>query len=310
VGAAALGACYLERLAARRCSTHTLRLTRTALRRFAAQLDGRRRRDLRRVDERDLARYLAQLRRAETRAGLGLSDWTVYNYCKVLKRFFGFLASAGLLLRDPSSGLELKAPQTLPRHVPSAAQLARLMQQPQQTAVGLRDRALLEVLYGSGLRISECSRLELGDLDLCRGLVFVRDGKGRKDRVVPLSGRAVTALLTYLRGSRRELLRTAHEAALFLSARGGGRMGVAELRVRVYWYARRAGFTSALGPHRLRHACATHLLQGGASVRHVQAILGHKCLATTALYTRVVMRDLAAVIARAHPRERARRYAR
>jgi len=171
------------------------------------------------------------------------------------------------------------------------------------TLRGKRNRAILELLYGTGIRVSECERLDVRDLDLAQGHVFIRDGKGRKDRVVPVVGRALEALDRYLREARPELLRDPREAALFLTRRGT-RVSVKNIQYLVRMNARAAGLTGVT-PHGLRHGCATHLLQGGADVRHVQHLLGHKSLDTTAIYTHVAPQDLAQAIAKAHPRERA-----
>jgi integrase/recombinase XerD len=168
------------------------------------------------------------------------------------------------------------------------------------SVLGKRDRAALETLYGTGIRRGECVRLDLTDLDLGQGVLLVRDGKGRKDRFVPVAGRAALALDLYLR-ERPALVSDPREGALFLS-RFGRRLGKVGLAALVARHALAARVSAH--PHALRHACATHLLKGGADVRHVQELLGHKSLQTTALYTRVGVEDLRQVLARCHPRER------
>ncbi len=173
----------------------------------------------------------------------------------------------------------------------------------QNSAKGKRDRALLELLYGTGLRMSECVRLDLADVELSVGTVLVRDGKGRKDRVVPLAGRAKEALSTYLSSARPGLARWSEDSALFV-ARTGTRLSAMSVRVLVREYGRRAGVRASC--HVLRHSYATHLLAGGADIREIQRLLGHQNLTTTALYTRVDRRALAAMLARCHPRERQR----
>jgi integrase/recombinase XerD len=196
----------------------------------------------------------------------------------------------------------------LPRIVLSREQARRLMEAPSAfTPLGQRDRALLEVLYGTGIRLRECARLELRDVDLGKGALFVRDGKGKKDRVVPFAGQAVAALDLYLREGRPALARSAREQALFLSSISGGALDASSIQLAVHNHARAAGLPVAVSPHVLRHTYATHLIQGGADVRHVQKLLGHACLQSTTIYTRVFPRDLAQAVAKAHPRERARR---
>ena len=172
------------------------------------------------------------------------------------------------------------------------------------TLRGKRSRAILETLYGTGIRVSECERLDVRDLDLVQGLLLIRDGKGRKDRVVPVVGRALEALDLYLHDVRPELVKDPREAALFLTRRGA-RVSVKSIQYLVRMNARAAGIAAPVTPHALRHGCATHLLQGGADVRHVQQLLGHKSLDTTAIYTHVQPEDLAQAVSKAHPRERA-----
>jgi integrase/recombinase XerD len=149
--------------------------------------------------------------------------------------------------------------------------------------------------------MSECVRLDLADVDLGAGSVLVRDGKGRKDRVVPLAGRAREALAAYLARSRPDLARWSDESALFL-ARTGERLSAMSLRVLVCTYGERVGVRASC--HVLRHSYATHLLQGGANVREIQKLLGHRHLTTTAVYTRVDVRGLMVMIRKCHPRDR------
>jgi integrase/recombinase XerD len=171
-------------------------------------------------------------------------------------------------------------------------------------AVGPRDRAILEVLYGTGLRVSECVRLDLQDVGLREGQLLVRNGKGKKDRVVPLVGQALLALDRYLREVRHALVRDPKEQAVFLSVIGT-RLSPVTLQYQVRRYAKALGLRAK--PHVLRHSCATHLLRHGADVRQIQQLLGHRALETTALYLRVDVSHLAEVVARAHPRERSGR---
>lgn len=193
----------------------------------------------------------------------------------------------------------------LPRVVLSRLQARRLIEAPSPfTPVGKRDRALLELLYGTGLRVSECARLELRDVDLGRGTLFVRQGKGKKDRIVPFAGQAAAALDLYLREGRPAFTRTARQQALFLSSSSGKAMGAGSIQLVVRAHARDAGLKVPVTPHVLRHTYATHLIQGGADVRHVQKLLGHACLESTTIYTRVFPKDLAKMVEKAHPRER------
>ena len=259
--------------------------------------------DARAVTEAHLAAYARTLAEHTTRTGRRLAPASRAAALSVVRRFCAWLEVRGVVLRNPARILSLPKSTSLPRGILSITQARRLMAAPfPGSVIGQRDRAILELLYGTGLRLGEAARTDVTDLDLRSGLLLVRNGKGRKDRIVPICGSAATALDLYLRESRPELVARI-DAALFLS-RDGARLGAPGLRVRVKSYGRRIGVT--LTPHALRHSCATHLLRGGADLRHVQALLGHQRLTTTALYTRVATRDLRAVVARCHPRMHAR----
>jgi integrase/recombinase XerD len=269
-----------------------------------AHLEGLGVRDLRAVREEHLVSYARELRTVEGKRGRIATISTQRSFLSTVRGFFAYLERRALILRDPSRELVMPNAERLPRAVPSEAQVRRLLQAPfPGSPRGLRDRAILEVLYGTGLRVSECVRLDVVDLDLAEGTLLVRDGKGKKDRIVPVGGRAALALELYLREARSCFRKSSQERALFVSTLGGRlTRGAVEARVR----ALQKSIASPvwISPHVLRHACATHLLKGGADIRHVQELLGHKRLETTALYTRVNVKDLAEVLARAHPRER------
>jgi integrase/recombinase XerD len=200
--------------------------------------------------------------------------------------------------------LDLPRVRRLPRVVLSERDAERLVTMPwPSTALGKRDRAILELLYGTGIRVGECERLDLTDLDLEARTLLIRDGKGRKDRIVPITERAAIALDFYLRESRPVLLRRTSPPALFI-ARGARRLQRQSIEKLVRVHAAAAQIEQRLSPHALRHACATHLIRGGADIRHVQALLGHRNLNTTARYAHVAIKDLRAVIERVHPREK------
>ena len=246
--------------------------------------------------EEQLVRYARRL------AVHSLSTQAVY--LGAVKRFFSFLERRGVLLRNPASELRAPRVERLPRRPLSVAQARQLFEAPAGSRVERRDRAILELLYGTGIRRGECLRLDLMDLDLAEAALFIRDGKERKDRLVPVPGRARQALDVYLTGVRPELMKDPGEGALFLTTRGT-RVSQSLLDLVVRRRARAAGLPRPVSPHVLRHSCATHLLRGGAGVRQVQELLGRRSLQTTALYTRVEVEDLRAVIRRCHPRERA-----
>jgi len=292
---------FLERLRAHHYSDALERQTQLTLDRLASHLREKGVRDLRSVREKDLVGFVSALSRRKNRSGERLSLASMNAYTNVLRRFFGFLETSGAILQSPAAELPLHRITALPRGVLSQQQARRLMEAPDDSALGLRDRALLELLYGTAIRLSEVHRLDLQDLELAQGILLVRAGKGRKDRMVPVPREAAAALSRYLTSARAQLVRDPQEQALFLTRRGR-RLGRVAIGLLVRDYGIAAGVR--VSPHGLRHACATHLLAGGADVRHVQRLLGHHDLRTTALYTRVDISDLREVLARAHPRER------
>jgi integrase/recombinase XerD len=290
---------YVEELRVRRYSVSSLEKARFELPRLIHHLSENGVSDARAVTEEHLVAYARHLERRTTRWGTPLAAASRASALSTVRRFFAFLASRGHVLRDPAQAIPLPRSARLPRGILTETQARRLVAAPFAGGrIGKRDRAILETLYGTGIRLGEAVRADVSDLDLREGVLLVRSGKGKKDRVVPVPGRAAAALDTYLTEARSELVRSADQA-LFIS-RHGGRLSLAGVRVVVQRHGRAIGV--AVSPHALRHTCATHLLRGGADIRHVQELLGHRCLATTALYTRVAIEDLRQVLARAHPR--------
>ncbi|NLE74796.1 MAG: site-specific tyrosine recombinase XerD [Actinobacteria bacterium] len=219
-----------------------------------------------------------------------------------VRSFYRFAVMSGALSQDPS--LHLASPRlevNLPRAL-AVEEVGRMLNLPPATPLGLRDRALLEVLYGAGLRASEALSLKLGDMDLEVG--FVRTlGKGDKERVVPLGRKAVASVRAYLSRGRPQLGAPGRLKApyLFLNSRGKklSRMGLHDIVKR---WAHCAGLDDTVSAHTLRHSFATHLLAGGADLRAVQEMLGHADLSTTQIYTHLTQEHLHNVYNDAHPR--------
>jgi integrase/recombinase XerD len=295
----------LDELRVRWYSKQLLKQVRIVLLRFFAFLRAKRVRDLRAVSEAHVVDYARIVAGTKTRKGTCYTAATQRSYMMTVQRLFRFLVRQAMILQDPTLNLVLPSWKKLPRAVLNQAHARRLVACPDPiTARGKRDRALLELLYGTAIRVGECERLNLKDLDLAKGLLMIRSGKGRKDRVVPVVGRAAAALDVYLRESRPELVKDPREGTLFITS-WGTRLNTKRIQDLVRSNAKAAGIDIRVTPHTLRHGCATHLLQGGADVRHVQKLLGHSNVQTTAIYTHVDTRDLARVMERAHPRERA-----
>jgi integrase/recombinase XerD len=223
----------------------------------------------------------------------------------VVKSLFRFLYRRGYVLSDPSGPVGYPRPEKrLPRGVLARDEARRLVEAPDaSTPIGLRDRAILEVFYGTGIRAGEMAKLKVTDVDAEDRLLRVLLGKGKKDRNVPLTRAAAEAVEDYLAEGRPRIRGAAQSRWLLLALRGG-RMYPSLLNDVVQDAAKKAGIDKHVTCHTLRHSCATHLLKGGADIRHIQALLGHACLSSTERYTHVEISDLSRVVKRAHPRGR------
>jgi integrase/recombinase XerD len=265
------------------------------------------RRDLRNARPEDVTEFLDRLRKGKPPASAPMAPSSVARTLVSVRSFYRFLVGEGRLEVDPTVRVGSPSrPRSIPKAI-SVEQVEELLAAPPQDLLGRRDIAMLEVLYGAGLRISELTALDVDDADLTEGSVLVRSGKGGKGRVVPLGRAARRALDGYLVRSRPELRsrapRGADAAALFLNSRGRrlGRQGCWKVLKR---HARTAGLDLVVSPHTLRHSFATHMLDAGADIRVVQELLGHSSLATTQVYTLVSDRHLHEVYVTSHPRAR------
>ena len=232
---------------------------------------------------------------------VGLAPSSIRRTIAGLRTWFGFLVAEGVISGDPSDRLELpKRWQTLPE-VLSQAEIARLIAAPaQDDAMYYRDRAMLELAYGAGLRVSEWTSVTVRDVHLDDRLVRIM-GKGSKERLVPFGRQAAASIAIYLRELRPRLEHGAGKGVLFLNARGRplSRMGAWTILRK---HVERAGIAKAVTPHTLRHSFATHLLEGGADLRAVQEMLGHADVSTTQVYTHVDREYLRSVHKQYHPR--------
>lgn len=258
--------------------------------------------------------------RHRTPKGKLVSADTLRQWLSCLRGFFAWMNQTGRLIHDPSELLKLpRKNRTLP-HVLSESDIAQLIESPDvHTPLGLRDRGLMEVLYATGIRLAEAHKLDLYDVDTSTGLLFVRQGKGGRDHVVPLTETACKWLSRYITGARPELtagLRMKRKTnrgtganrqppipqskaptpALWLTIEGR-RLSKQMIAQRITRYAEQTGIKAT--PHSFRHSCASHLLRGGASIRHVQQLLGHRGLETTEIYTHIEVQDLRLVVQKA-----------
>ena len=222
-----------------------------------------------------------------------------------VKGFFQYLIKSGVVTSDPTVDVELpKTPKYLPRNILTKKEMGKLLEIPNlNTPLGIRDRAIMEVFYSTGIRVSELCNLALNDVDTVRGELRVNQGKNAKDRVVPLGEVACDYLERYLRKSRPKLAPRPDQNTLFVS-KNGRKIHYTNLSLFISNYAQKAGIKKKISTHNLRHTCASHLLQGKADIRHIQEILGHRSLATTQIYTKVEIADLKKVHRQSHPREK------
>lgn len=232
---------------------------------------------------------------------------TQSQHIGVLKTFGRYLAEQDFLMSDPTKRMRFpQKPRLLPKVIPDekeAIQLITTYTHPH--LLSYRDRAILELLYSTGLRRSEAAKLDVGDLDLIGGYCWVREGKGKKDRVAPIGKVACERVQVYLDAVRPAQIKGEESGALFLNIRGkrltgGGIYDVVKRAVT------RAKLSRKITPHALRHAAATHMLKNGAPIRHLQEFLGHASIETTQVYTRITIPELKAIHAKYHPREQQR----
>ncbi len=278
----------------RQASMHTLRSYEHDLGTYCGYLNEAKgaEADPRAVDPVRLRRYSAWL------AGQGLAPSTVARRLASLRSFFRYLRRQGLVHSDPSVGLRNpKQPQRLPRLLRIDEVIRLLDAVPTETPLGVRDRAMLETLYGGGLRVSELVGLNLDDLDSELEIIRVR-GKGRRERLCPI-GQMAFHWLTLWSPLRRP--KFAHEKALFLNQRGT-RLTTRSVGRLLEAHLLHGGLVNAASPHTLRHSFATHLLDRGADLRSVQELLGHRNLTTTQIYTHVTQERLLDTYHGAHPR--------
>jgi integrase/recombinase XerD len=312
---------YLAELESRRYSGSRLAHVRRTIEMLVLYLkEAQRLTDWRTVNESHLRGFAVfAATRHRTPKGKFVSADTLRQWLSCLRGFFAWMNQTGRLIHDPAEALKLpRKTRSLPQ-VLSESDIAQLIETPDvHTALGLRDRGLMEVLYATGIRLAETHKLDLYDVDTASGLLIVRQGKGGRDRVVPLTETARTWLSRYITGARPELAgprmkrkpnrgtranrqppipqSKAQTPALWLTIKGR-RLSKQMIAQRITGYAEQSNLKAT--PHTFRHSCATHLLRGGASIRHVQRLLGHRGLETTEIYTHVEVEDLRHVVEQA-----------
>src|SRR5262245_54196260 len=300
---------FLDQLTVERgLSPHTVAAYRRDLERYATFLRARDIAHGRKVDEAAVTAHVAAVSASTHGDGMRYRATSVVRALSSVRAFHRFLLREGDTSTDPTAAvIRPKLPRSLPKPL-SVDDVARVLASPDRSVKGIRDRAVLETLYGAGLRISELVGLDVDDVDLHEGSVRVL-GKGGKERDVPIGRYARDAISAYLTRVRPQLATSRSRSALFLNQRGGGRLTRQGCAWILQQHVAAAGITKKVSPHTLRHSFATHLLEGGADVRVVQELLGHSSVATTQVYTLVTREHLREVYCMAHPRARTTRSA-
>jgi len=271
-------------------SKHTLINYSSDLKVFSAFMQGK---DVQKMEHLDMRRFLAELRQGN------FAKASIARKLAALRSFFKFLYKEGYIKSNPASAITTpKLEKKLPTFL-SVEEAAKLLEAPRDSdANGLRDRAILETLYSTGIRVSELVGIDADDVDFISGVVKVT-GKGNKERLVPIGDKALRIMRSYLEKRSHPLAKEAK--AVFLN-KSGGRITDRSIRRVVDKYIRLMAMRQGISPHTLRHSFATHLLDRGADLRSVQELLGHMNLSTTQIYTHVTTERLKNVYQKAHPR--------
>lgn len=295
---------YEDHMRAREASKRTIATKRWNIERFFSFLEELGIRELWEVDLSVLERYRQARYGYVNRYGRPDGPLTQMKYIEAVRGFFKYLEKTGKLAQDPAADFQYpRAPKRLPKDALTHEEMKKLLRQPDVgTLTGFRDRTIIEVFYSTGLRLGEFQRLELGDVDLEGGTVFVRLGKGKKDRVVPLGRIACLFLENYRHGIRPLLVCPWSGEVLFLSTRGNplSDTRVAQMLVD---YATAAGIEKRVSPHTLRRTFATALFRGGAKAAHVKDMMGHENFESLSAYLRLTILDLKEAHSKYHPRE-------
>ncbi|AFJ03369.1 Tyrosine recombinase XerC [Methylophaga frappieri] len=234
----------------------------------------------------------------------GLSARTIHRLLSAVRSFYRYLIQISLVDHNPAQSVQApKTEKRLPKTFDVDQVSALLDLTPDTTFVACRDRAIMELFYSSGLRLAELAALDLQDVDFAEQQLWVHEGKGGKDRILPMGSKAIAALKNWL--DKREQQRLITSTALFITQQGR-RLGVRSIQQRLAYWGKKHGLSQHVHPHRLRHAFASHMLESSGDLRAVQELLGHADISTTQIYTHVDFNHLAKVYDSAHPRAKKR----
>ncbi len=273
---------------------------------FVSYLKNRDEQDITSITQDTIYQYQIQLCNEKKKTGQPISLSYQESYLVALRVFFRYLTKQGIILADPTSIIDYPLnKRLLPKIIMTPKEIKTILNQPDtDTLLGLRDKAFLETLYATGIRSQELINTAMHDIDLANQMLHVRHTKGGRERIVPLGEIASKYIELYINNARPKLAAWNKEPIkiLFISC-DGKKLTPATLGKRINDYVKKAGINKTITPHTFRHTCATHMLKGKASIRHIQEMLGHKNLNTTQIYTHVEIGDLKKEHKRTHPRE-------
>jgi integrase/recombinase XerD len=295
---------YLQEMKLLNRSVLTIKNCRSGLHQMTRFLENEGITDLGQLNHDTLVFYQEELTYRLTGKGKQLSARTREKYLCSLRGFLAYLYEKDYLAADLGKTVKLpKQPKRLPKVILDTVEIKKLLTAPNmQTNDGYRNRIILEILYDTAIRAAEMAAIKTGDLDLVNGYLTVREGKGAKDRVVPLSSRVCRLINAYLLMIRQAMLQGKDKGYLVLN-RWGTKMTPTAVWAIVKKAAKEGGLQKNVTTHTIRHTCATHMLKNGAPIRHIQELLGHESLESTQIYTRVTINDLKEIHAKYHPGE-------
>jgi len=293
---------FLEHIKTLNHSPRTLEARESCNRKFISWCDQRAMAHPSDITKPVLERYQRHLFLARKANGQALSAATQHAHLRNIKAYFKWLARGNHILSNPASDLEMpKVPKRLPKNILNPSQADMIINQADTTTIaGLRDRAMMEVLYSSGIRRMELSQLQTTDIDTDKGTLMVSHGKGARDRLIPIGDRAISWVNKYINQARPELATDESSTTLFLTLTGRP-MSMAWLSTVVKRYVVKADIGKTGSCHLFRHTMATVMLENGADIRYIQAMLGHVCLSTTEIYTHVSIGKLKEIHTATHP---------
>ncbi len=295
---------YLNTLTAIGRSPHTVKGAKSALKELHLFLQSLDVNHIEQLDHDALMHYREELAWRLTPKGTPLSPRSQSECLGHLRAFCRWLVAHDLVVGDPSAKIpNPKKPQQLPKAILEPREIRKILRQPNMsTATGYRDKVILEVLYSTAIRREEVANIKQQDLDTESGYIIIREGKGRKDRVVPMGENVCQLIDTYQIGIRADWINADNDPHLFLNRWGQG-MSPNAIWAVVNKSVKTAKIKKPVSTHTFRHSCATHMLKNGAPIRHIQELLGHVSLETTQIYTRITINELKKIHRQYHPRE-------